>query len=101
MKNFTEQELEDLLKQGKDVGFRPFFSTRVMARLERYQTLPIIGTLIVHRLYLKRYIYAGAFCLLLLLGFSFYQEGGLSMDSLLGLGNYTDDEILNYIEPVI
>jgi len=101
MKNFTDQELQKLMSQVTKPEFRPFFSTRVVGKLERYQNLPIIGSLIVNRLYLKRYVYTAAFGLLLLLAFSFYQEGNLKLDNLLGLGNYSDDEILNYINSVI
>lgn len=101
MQNFTEHELEKVLGDLEKPEFRPFFSTRVLAKLERYQNTPVIGFLILNRLYFKRYIYVASFCLLLLLGFSIYQEGQLSMDHLLGLGSYTDDEILNYINPLI
>ena len=101
MKNITEHDLEKLMKQQDSPEFRPFFSTRVLAKLERYQNTPILGILIANRLFLRRYVYIASFCLLLLLGFSFYQEGNLSLDHLLGLGGYTDDEILNYINPLI
>ena len=101
MQNFTQHELEKLLGEAVKPEFRPFFSTRVLGKLERYQNTPIIGFLVLNRLYFKRYIYVASFCLLLLLGFSFYQEGHLSLDHLLGLGGYTDEEILNYINPLI
>lgn len=101
MKNITEHDLEKLMKQQDSPEFRPFFSTRVLAKMERYQNTPVIGILIANRLFLRRYVYIASFCLLLLLGFSFYQEGNLSIDHLLGLGGYTDDEILNYVNPII
>ena len=68
MKNI---DLEKLMKQQDSPEFRPFFSTRVLAKMERYQNTPIIGILIANRLFFKRYIYIASFCLLLLLGFSF------------------------------
>ena len=90
-------DIEKLLKETEKQEFKPFFSTRVIGKLERYQNSPILGYMI----YFKRYIAVAGFCILLLLGFSFYQEGSLSMDNLLGLGNYTDEEIFNYINPII
>jgi len=97
----TEDELGKALEGTTDVSFRPFFSTRVLAKLERYETLPVIGKLLVNRIYLKRCMYAGTLCLLVLFGYSYYQEGSLSMDNLLGLGNFSDDELLNYLNPLI
>jgi hypothetical protein len=99
-KKITDQELEKLMASSQP-EFRPFFSTRVLAKLERYEDVPVIGFLLTQRLLLKRYVYAGAFCLALLLGFSYMQDGNLSLNHLLGLGNFSDDDILNYINPVI
>jgi hypothetical protein len=90
-------DLEKLLKESEKPQFRPFFSTRVLGKLERYQNSPLLGYMI----YFKRYIYIASFCVLLLLGFSFYQEGSLSLSHLLGLGNYTDEDLFNYINPII
>ncbi|MFM9944418.1 MAG: hypothetical protein ACKVQB_04225 [Bacteroidia bacterium] len=94
-------DLEKLLNQQEKPEFRAFFSTRVLAKLERYQNTPVLGALILNTLYFRKYIYAASFCLLILLGVSFYQEGSMTLDHLLGLGGYTDEEILNFVNPLI
>lgn len=98
--NITDQELKNLLQQSKP-EFKPFFSTRVLAKIEHYDGLPLIGYLIAHRLMLRRYLYAGAFGLLLLLAVTYIQDGSVSIDHLLGLGSFSEDDIMNYVNPVI
>ena len=97
----TNDDLEKLLGKSPDAEFRPYFSTRVIAKLGRYNAIPVLGTLFSHRLLFRRYIYITAVCLLVLLGFSVYQEGSLSFNHLIGLGGFSEDEILNYINPLI
>jgi len=101
MKKITDHNLENLLNSAGKSEFRPFFSTRVMGKLERYQSNPILGTFLKYRLELKRYLYAGTFAFVLLFGIYYWQEGQLSLKHLLGLGNFTEDELLDYINPLI
>ena len=100
-KKITDNELEDILKQNNKKEFKPFFSTRVIAKLEKYDNVPIFGILIANRIYLKQYLYAACIIFLILFGISFIQEGSVSIEHLLGLGNYSDEDIINYTNPLI
>lgn len=101
MKNITDEKLEQLLKHTANESFRPFFGARVLNRLNKTKAIPLIGNIVVSRYWLRGSIYAGAACILLLLGISFYQDGSISIDHLLGLGNFTEEDILDYIQPLI
>jgi hypothetical protein len=101
MKKITDSELENLLSEAGKSEFRPFFSTRVLGKLERYQNNALLGTFIQYRVEFKRYMYAGTFAFAILFGIYYWQEGQLSLNHLLGLGNFTEDELLDYINPLI
>ena len=103
MKNekLTNEEMTELLNQAGGAAFKPFFSTRVIAKLGRYRESPVMGLLFRYNLLFTRTVYLGAFGLVLLLGFCYLEEGHLSINHLLGLGGFSEEDILNFMNPMI
>ncbi|MCC6721555.1 MAG: hypothetical protein IT243_05090 [Bacteroidia bacterium] len=97
----TDKELENLLKQNNNKEFKPFFSTRVLAKIEKNYSTPIIGNIVANRLYLQRYLVAACILFLLIFAFSVYQEGSFSIEHLVGLGSFSEEDIINYVNPLI
>ena len=100
-KNFTDKELENILKQQNNEEFKPFFSTRVLSKIEKYENIPVFGVLVANKFLLKQYLYAACIIFMLVLCLSIYQDGTISLEHLIGLGNFNEEDILNYTNPVI
>lgn len=100
-KKITEEGIQNLLKQNNEKEFKPFFSTRVLAKLEKAENIPIFGVLVAKRIYLKQYLIAACVVFLVLFSISIVQEGSISVEHLLGLGNFSEEDILNFTNPII
>ncbi|NUM32194.1 MAG: hypothetical protein HUU47_07720 [Bacteroidetes bacterium] len=100
-KKITEEDVKRLLKQNNNKEFKSFFSTRVLAKIENYENIPLFGIWVANRIFLKQYFIAACVIFLVMFSISILQDGSISIDNLLGLGKFSEEDIINYTNPLI
>lgn len=95
MNNKDEElrKIEQILSKG-DFDFKPFFSTRLMAKIDALQPAEQFSKLLVA---FQKVVVPGIAIILIFLASLYFIDGGITLDSLVGTGTLSDENLSAFL----
>jgi len=87
------KKIEEFLSKG-EFNFKPFFTTRVMAKIDALQPVEQFNKLFVA---FQKIVVPGILVILIFLASIYFVDGGITLDSLVGTGSLSDENLSAFL----
>lgn len=91
--NEDVRKIEKILSKG-DFNFKPFFSTRVMAKIDALQPVEQFNKLLIA---FQQIVVPGIAIILIFLASLYFIDGGITWDSLMGTDTLSDENLSAFL----